>query len=98
MQLLCSAAWEGENVTLKCNKQNRCEEIFKRPAKRWENLFGNVPRSSGLCPEKAEFKLQQVQQRVTGKGRGKGAYFRRGDEKYPLCLAKEVGRGRDACL
>lgn len=98
MQLICDAAGEKKNVTLKRNKQNRDEEIFKHPTKRWGNLCGNVPQSSGLCPQKAEFKSQQVQQRVAGKGRGKGAYFRQGDKKYHLCLAEEVGRGRDACL
>ena len=91
MQLICDVAGEKENVTLKRNKQNRDEEIFKCPAKRWANLFGNVPQRSGLCPQKAEFKSQQVQQRIPGKGRGKGACFRQGDEKYHLCLAKEVG-------
>lgn len=93
MQLICEASGEKENVTLKCHKQSRDEEIFKHPARHWGNPFG-----SGLCPQKAECESQQVQQSVAGKGRGKGAYFRQGDEKYPLCLAKEVGRGRDACL
>lgn len=98
VQLICGAAGEKENVTLKCHKQNSYEEIFKHPVKCWGNLFGNVPWSSDLRPKKAEFESQQVQQTVAGKGRRKGAYFRQGHEKYPLRLAKEVGRGRDACL
>lgn len=63
---MCDAAGEKENTTLKCHQQNRYEEIFKRPVKRWGNLFGSVPWGSGLCPKKAEFKSQQVPQRVAG--------------------------------
>lgn len=41
VQLVCDAAGEKQNVILK--SPNRDEEIFKCPAKRQGNLFGNVP-------------------------------------------------------
>lgn len=97
MQLICKATGEKENVTLKCHKQSRDEEIFITLQEAGEIHLGMCHRVLDFVPQRL-FESQQVQQSVAGKGRGKGAYFRQGDEKYPLCLAKEVGRGRDACL
>lgn len=58
-----------ENGTLKHKKQNKDEEIFKDSAK---CSLGMCHRVLVFTPKKGEFKLQQVQLRGAGKGRGKG--------------------------
>lgn len=66
-----AAGKKKENGTLKHNKHNKDEEIFKDSAK---CPLGMCHRVLVFAPKKGEFKSQQVQHRGAGKGRGKGLF------------------------